>query len=268
MHKLESLLDFYSILFKIIKGWPASYSSSTSQETRSERVNTFAVVRSLSDFDAENLLKTSEYAGRTHFFSRYWHDSEYQPNALRVDYPALAVREDTFTMSDPLDGKSSKRRTTHNLTFLLCDKMPSREDNHIDPVSSARKIEEVGNDCRIRMAQVLLVLGRFVYAKAYLAGVLVFEGWHDKDYLESLKTVGVLIDKYIVGDYLVSYVTNVSPAQAEVFYQVTSNDLVVCSISLSVEVSACIDLPTIVYDSPIEPVDAAQIFENEFNPPS
>jgi hypothetical protein len=266
MHRISDLFEFYSILYRIVKGWPPSYHSSTSQETRSERLNTFAVVRSLSDLDADNLKKTVEYASREHFFSRYWHDSQYQPNALRVDYPALLVREDTFTLSDPLDGKSSKRRTTHNLTFLLCDKMPSREDNHIDPVSSARRIEEVGNDCRIRMAQVLLVLGRFVWASGYLSNTLVFSGWFDRSYLESLKTEGVIIDKYIVDDSLASYITNVAPTQGEVFWEVTSSNLVVCSTTLTLEVSSCVDLPTIVYDDPVDPEVVSQIFEGNFNP--
>lgn len=268
MKKITSLLEFYSIIYRIVKGWPASYSSSSSQETRSERINCFAVVRSLSDLDAENLLKTVAYAGRKHFFSRSFHDSEYQPNALRVDYPALLIREDTFSLSEPLDIKSSKRRTVHNLTFLLCDKMPEREDNFIDPVSSARRIEEVGNDVRIRMAQVLLVLGRYVYAKTYLAGIFVFEGWFDTQQLETLKTAGVVIDQYIIEDSLVGYITNVAPTQAEVFYEVTSSNLVVCSMTLSVEVSNCVELPTIVYDSPVAPVSPTELFEGEFNPPS
>lgn len=266
MQKITDLLQFYSILHSIIRGWPASYKSSTSQETRSNRINTFAVVRSLADLDADNIKKTVEYAGRDFFFSRCWHDSEYQPNALRVDYPALLVREDTFSLNDPLDSKSSKRRMFHNLTFLLCDTLPNREDNFIDPVSSARRIEEVGNDVRIRMAQLLLVLGRFIYAKGYLANALVFEGWHDRNYLETLKTAGVVIDKYIVDDSLSSYITNVAPTSGECFYEVTSSNLVVCSTTLTLEVSACIDLPTISYDSPVSPVAPTQIFEGEFNP--
>lgn len=268
MQRITDLLEFYSIIHRIVRGWQPSYLSSDSQEMRHKRLNTFAVVRSLYDIDAENVLKTVEYAGRDFFFSRSFHDSEYQPNALRVDYPALLVREDTFSLTEPLDIKSSKRRTVHNLTFLLCDKMPEREDNFIDPVSSARRIEEVGNDVRIRMAQVLLVLGRYVYAKTYLAGIFVFEGWFDTQQLEALKTAGVIIDQYIIEDSLVGYITNVAPTQAEVFYEVTSSNLVVCSMTLSVEVSNCVELPTIVYDSPVTPVLPTEIFEGEFNPPS
>lgn len=266
MHRLNDLLEFYSILQRIVKGWPPSYHSSDSQETRSQRLNTFAVVRTLADIDAENIKKTVEYAGRNFFFSRYWNDGEYQPNNLRVDYPALLVREDTFQISDPLDINSHNRRTTHNITLLLCDKLPNREDTTIDPISSARRIEEVGNDCRIRMAQVLLVLGRFVYAKAYLSGTLVFEGWHDREYLGALKTAGVVIDKYIVDDSLAGYVTNVEPTTAEVFYEVTSSNLVVCTVSLTIETKSCFDLPTIAYDSPVEPTPVPEIFDQEFPP--
>jgi hypothetical protein len=265
MHRITDLLEFYSILYRVVKGWPASYASSTSQETRSERVNTFGVVRSLADFDTDNLQKTVEYAGRKHFFSRVWHDSEYQPNALRVEYPALAVREDTFSLSDPLDAKSGKRRTTFNLTLLMCDKLPSKEDNSIDPVSSARRIEEVGNDVRVRMAQLLLVLGRFVYATGIKSNATLFQGWFDTQHLEYLKTDGV-IDRYIVDDALLGYISNVNPTQGEVFYQVTSNELVVCSTSITIEVSNCVELPTIAYDSPVDATPTHQIFEGEFNP--
>lgn len=266
MHRFSDLLEFYAIPYRIVKGWPASFASTTSQETRSARINTFAVIRSLNDFNADNLKKTVSYTSRNYFFSRPWHDSQYQPNALRCEYPALGVREDTFQLNEPLDAGSSKRHTFHTLAFILTDQLPHRENNQIDPAASARTIEEVGNDLRLRMAQLLLVMGRFVYAKAYLVNVLQFEGWYDKAHLEQLKTDGV-IDRYIVDDYLCSYVTGVTPAQGEVFYETGGDNLAVCIVTLTLETASCPLLPVIAYENPLESTPDSEVFEQHLQVP-
>lgn len=263
MHQFSDLLEFYGILHKIIRGWPATYQDATSQETRSQRINTFGIVRSLADFDADNLKKTVEYTSRALFFSRPWHDSQYQPNALRVEYPALAVREDQFTINDPLNGYAKDKKTLHSLTFLLVDQLAYKENTSIDPISSARRIEEVGNDVRVRMSQLLGVLGRWVFATGYKNGTESFSGWYDRRQLDNLVTL-TTIDKYIVGDEITNYITNVSPANAEVFYEIGSDNLVVCSVTLTLETSGCFDLPFITYDAPRNEQPPVELSELEF----
>lgn len=265
MQRLTDLLQFYSICYRIVKGWPATFENAGAQETRHKRINTFGVIRNLSDFDTDNLQKTVQYTSKDFFFSRVWHDSQYQPDALRVEYPTLGIREETFQLTEPLDIASGRRRTTHSLILMLADQIPVIESVTGDPFSSARTIEEIGNDLREKMAQLLLTLGRFIYAETQKAGVPVFEGWYDKNHLEDLKADGTLIDNYIEVDNLLSYITAVAPAQGEVFYEPGSDNLVVCILPLTVETSSCpATLPEIVYDDPVDPSEKSAIFEGEF----
>ncbi len=264
MQRPQSLLVLYDILYRIVKGWPASYSSATSQETRSQRINTFAVIRSMADFDADNAKKDMSYTGKTFFFSRSFDSGQHQPNALRVQYPALGVREDTFQLVEPLDTGSGKRRMFHNLTLILADQIPDKENTTIDPVSSARTIEEVGNDLRIKASQLLVLIGRFVYVKAYLASALVFEGWYDETHIETLSSAGIVIDQYSVEDMLLSYITGVTPANAEVFYSMGGDNLAILALPIIFETSSCpVSIPAIVYDDPTDVPELSEIFEQE-----
>lgn len=264
MQRPQSLLVLYDVLYRIVKGWPASYSSATSQETRSQRINTFAVIRSMSDFDADNAKKDMSYTGKTFFFSRSFDSGQHQPNALRVQYPALGIREDTFQLNDPLDAAGAKRRMFHNLTIILADQIPDKENTTIDPVSSQRTIEEVGNDLRIKASQLLLLIGRFVYVKAYLASTLVFEGWYDENHIETLAAAGVVIDQYSIEDMLLSFITGVTPTNAEVFYSMGGDNLAILAMPLIFETSSCpVSVPAIIYDDPTDVPELSKIFEQD-----
>lgn len=264
MQRPQSLLDFYDVLYRIVKGWPASYSSATSQETRSDRINTFGVIRGMSDFDADNLKKNMSYTEKTFFFSRDFDSSQHQPNALRTKYPALGVREDTFQLIEPLDIGSGKRRMFHNLTLILADQLPEHENNYIDPVSSARTVEEVGNDLRIKASQLLLLIGRFVYVKAYLSSNLVFEGWYDETHIQTLASAGIVIDQYSTEDMLLSYITGIAPTNAEVFYSMGGDNLAILAMPIIIETRSCpVVMPSIVYDDPTDVPELSEIFEQD-----
>lgn len=263
MHRFADLLEFYSILHRIVKGWQPRFPHSDGPEGKHLRLNTFGVIRALSDWDADNLKKNVGYTNKTYFFSRPFHDSEYQPNALRVEYPGLAVRENDFQNFDPLDGRSNKRKLLHSLTLIVADQVPFRENSATGADTTGRTIEEVGNDVRTRMSELLLVMGRFHYFTGYLSNTVIFEGWYDEVQVEQLKTDGV-IDQYIRDEALHSYVTVVNPATGEVFYEVPNNNLCICTLGLTVETSTCFTLPSMVYDDPVDPVAATQTSEQTF----
>ena len=71
--------EFYSIAYAITKAWPATYPSITAPEAIAKRPQSFAVLRSLMDLEADNLAKAIEHTRPPYFFMR-----GYDANAQRT----------------------------------------------------------------------------------------------------------------------------------------------------------------------------------------
>lgn len=176
---MTDVTDFYSISCAIAKAWPATYPDPKAPEAVAKRPQTFAVLRSLMDLEADNLAKAIEHARPPYLFIRGY-DANAQRTGVKIEYPLIGCAEDTFTFFKPT-GSPQKQR--HKINLFCIDQLPYKENATVDQYTTARTVEEVGRDLRQMMLKFLNSLRRWEYVE-FISGPYV-NGWHDTTWLKA-----------------------------------------------------------------------------------
>lgn len=224
---LNNNLDFYSIGAIIVKGWSPVYDSND-KEIECLRPNTFAVLKSSSSVDSDNLMKNINYQDKQFFYSRKWEDKGKSSDTLSFDYPLIGVAQDNFMFAN------FRKQSTKNITFnlMVLDKMPGnfKDGNYCD----ARTWEEAGNDVELIMSKFLTVLKDFVFAEITKDGETFF-GWYTKNWIETNKPSFDFCE--IKSDFSDNIVSDA--LEGEVFYHVFNDDLLGCFLNITITFNGC-----------------------------
>lgn len=89
----------------MVQAWPRN------NDIEQERINCFAVLQGLDDFQSPNLNKAPDEIRRDYFFSRKWQGSGYNPAQFEIDLPALCMVPGSYQQDDNF--------TAGNYTFQL-----------------------------------------------------------------------------------------------------------------------------------------------------
>ena len=92
-----NLLEFYGLFYDVVKNW----SQKDSEGNIQKRINTFAVIKSSHDINADNLNKDSRYWNKRLFFSRKWADTGGNPSKIAFEYPAAFLVHDESSVLNP-----------------------------------------------------------------------------------------------------------------------------------------------------------------------
>ena len=223
---MNDISEFYHILYHMVKAWPATYPTATSGEYAAKRPNSFAVLRSIYDLNADNVNKAVEHAKPPYFFVRGYEANEFRAG-LKIEYPLLGVAEDTMTFVKP--ATNGFKRQLHRVNIFFVDQLPFKEKQYADAYSSARAIEEVGRDLRQMMLSLLPSLQN--WWKVEFSSGPYQDGWHD---LAWLKLNGEPATYETVGELNIQ----ADSVEADVFYQGVDN-CVILYASFIVETNYC-----------------------------
>ena len=242
MKGFNEITDFYRICKSVVKGYPAQYIAANEPEMVALRPNTFAVVRSLKDFDAENINKRPQFSNSPYFFSRHFNNSKYRSGQIKVEYPVVGFAEDRASLKLT---KADKVK----LDFFFIDQIPQFGDFYDDTYSKNREIEDVAKDIRDHFRKFIRILYQFAYCN--VQGLPT--GWYDIVWLQD-------------NDYTYNELTpldalvNLTDLQVEIFTGIVDN----CVIGLTniyVSVDGCdVVPPKIDYD-----IDSVEKFTNDVN---
>lgn len=172
--------EFYQIMYAMVKAWPATYPNPESHEYVAKRPNTFAVLRSMSDLEADNLSRSVEAAKNPYLFVRGYTDNAAR-SGLKIEYPLVGLAEDTMTFFNPVNAGVKKQR--HKINFFLIDQLPYPGTSYSDTYSMHRTIEEVGRDLREMALSLLTSLRR--WEKVTFSAGPYTDGWHDVVWLKA-----------------------------------------------------------------------------------
>lgn len=228
---MQDISEFYHILYHMVKAWPATYPTATSGEYAAKRPNSFAVLRSIYDLNADNVNKAVEHAKPPYFFVRGYDANEFRAG-LKIEYPLLGVAEDTMTFVRP--SGSGFKRQKHRLNLFVVDQLPFKENQYADAYSSARAIEEVGRDLRQIMLRLLHSFSN--WQKLEFSSGPYQDGWHDVAWL---KAHGEAAQWESVGE-LLQILPQIDAVEADVFYQGVDNCAVLYA-NIVVETNYCPD---------------------------
>lgn len=162
----------------MVKAWPATYPNAEAHEYVAKRPNTFAVLRSLLDIEADNLGKTIEASRPPYLFIRGY-DSNSLRSGVKIEYPLIGCAEDTMTFFNPVSSGVKKQR--HKLNLFAIDQLPHPGNTYADGYSMNRAVEEVGRDLRQMMLRLLHSLRR--WEKLEFSSGPYTDGWHDVKWL-------------------------------------------------------------------------------------
>lgn len=232
MHGLTELSDFYKICKSIVKNYPPQYADVNEPEMVALRPNTFAVVRSLKDFDADNVAKRPQFIDSPYFYSRNWANSEYRSGQFKLEYPVVGFAEDTTTLRV---GRSDSAK----LNFFVIDQIPKGGNFYEDTYSEQREIEDVARDIRSHFIKMIVVLQNFAYCKSLSNS---FEdGWYDTAWLDRQN-----IDYQVITG--LDSLVNFNEVTVEIFPAIVDNCLIGLT-NINVKIDSCIVAPVINYDS-------------------
>lgn len=246
-HPLTNLIEFYGICAQAIAGMPAIYPDG-GEELRCQRLNTFAVMKSIKEFDADNGGKSVRYSTAPYYFNRRWIAAEniYPESAL--DYPVCAVAEESFTLSP-----TGFDRQVLNL--IVADIAPRKEPHASSAdgwgICGNRTEEQVADGCRALMKSFLSILGSYIYAEVEFPSETI-EGWYNEVWLDAEQTAGNVLGYYEM-DRLENYVQT-KGITGDVFHMVESGNLVVAVARFSVDLAGCQPNDALV---PVYPVNFA-----------
>jgi hypothetical protein len=177
--QLNSPKEIYQILVRIVKAWPETYSDDVYYRNR--RINTFAAIPVKSGQNSHNLQKDSRYKDKDYFYSRKWAGGGFKDSELEYDYPALVCVETQDTIKSPFD--KSKRHTV-NLAFFLTDLMPQKLDG-ATPTAEQRTFEQVGEDLRRLLDELLREIGQFVWSRYDDGGGWSAWAWNSEKWIDA-----------------------------------------------------------------------------------
>lgn len=166
--------EFYGIAYNMVKAWPATYPNAEAHEYVAKRPNSFAVLRSLRELEADNLNKAIEHTRVPYFFVRGY-DSNALRSGIKIEYPLIGCAEDTMTFFNPLYKGVKKQR--HKINLFAIDQLPFVGTSYSDQYSMNRAVEEVGRDLRQIMLKFLH--GTANWHKVEFNSGPYVDGWHD-----------------------------------------------------------------------------------------
>jgi hypothetical protein len=230
--EFKDIAEFYGICKKIVKGYPAQYGGENMPEMEALRLNTFAVVRSVSDFNADNVKKRPQYTDSPYFYSRHFANSGHVTGEFKFQYPALAFAEDKVTFN-------RKSSDVFKLDMIIIDQLPQFGDFYSDQYSKNRELEEVARDIRMHFKKLIAILRGWVYATFQNTSK---NGWYDRTFLD------VQNDLFNIEMDFINMV-NLDSVQVEIFPNVIDGCLVGLT-SITVQADNCvIGVPVIQYDT-------------------
>lgn len=213
---MNDVTEFYAIVCAIVKGWPATYPTADSPEATAKRPNTFSVMRSLLDLEADNLAKAIEHARPPYLYIRGYDANSYR-QGIKIEYPLIGCAEDTFTFFKPM-GTVQKQRNRINLFCI--DQLPFRENAYSDQYSTSRAIEEVGRDLRVMMLKLLHSFKRWGYLE-FSSGPYA-DGWHDMVWLKTHGDPATWETRSLLTDHII----NVNEVGGDLIYQGSDNNAI------------------------------------------
>jgi hypothetical protein len=229
--EFKDIAEFYNICKKIVKGYPAQYGGVNTPEMAALRLNTFAVVRSVDDFNTDNLKKRPQYLDSPYFYSRHFANSGHVTGEFKFEYPALAFAEDRVTFNRKLSD-------SYKLDWIIIDQLPAFGDFYSDQYSKNRELEEVARDIRNHFKKLIAIFRNWVYASFSDTSL---NGWYDKTYLNS-ESLEYFVEKSLED------ILKLDSVQVEIFPKIIDGCLVGIT-SLHVDTDNCvIGVPVIQYD--------------------
>jgi len=113
----------------------------------SKMINTFAVIGSWADLDADNLGKYIDYKDTPYFYSRRWENLRFNPSRLEVDYPVMVVWETGQTHSELFTYNKSK--VLYGLQIAVLDRFKRVGENHIRSQADHKVKEQIYIDTEL-----------------------------------------------------------------------------------------------------------------------
>lgn len=227
---MKDVTEFYHIACAIVKAWPATYPSANAHESVAKRPQSFAVLRSLLDLEADNLAKSIEHARPPFLFIRGY-EANARRSGVKIEYPLIGCAEDALTFFHPTGEGAQKQRQRTN--FFVIDQLPYREGGYTDQYSAGRAIEEVGRDLRQMALKFMSALSRWAYID-FQAGPYT-TGWHD---FKWLKEHGDPASEYEVIEYLTDSIIGVNEINGDIIYQGSDNNAILIT-NLILETDYC-----------------------------
>lgn len=240
MVDLQSILTVFEMAAQVVRAYPEQVNSD-GKPIRCLRPNTFAVMNSMSDIDANNLLKTSKYFDKKYFFSRKWEDSHFQGASVVFDYPLIGCAIDTTQFA--VKGRSKQ---CYRLNFFVLDQKAGYcSDCGEGDYCNVRTIEQTYEDLNTILRNFIQQLTDFVYAQLYKDGQQLSAGWYNKKYLDSL--IETEIDLYEpLGDFY-NYIRT-KQTQGDFFPNAHNDDVAGLFTNIEICLDECIDSNQLDFD--------------------
>lgn len=185
---MDNLLEFYAILYQIVRGWPQS-THSTGAPLRYERLNSFAVIDSEEEQFSNNFGKDARYKpdqSSQQFYSRWWESNNYKDEELKVEYPALTVWEEPGALKNMLNTQNKEQVT---LRFCFMEQFVAKYESGAYDIERGqqRSMEEIKAGLRKLRNQFFQELGKWVLVReASLTAGGTANMWVNKDHLTTL----------------------------------------------------------------------------------
>lgn len=140
---MNSVLEFYELLYRIVRGWPVYESGG--KILKCKQLQTFATLREEAELSSGTLEKDIRYKDKKYFYSREWEYKNFRPSELSFDFPALILFQNNF------DLKASVGCSEKDVEWKLCvlDEAPMKIESGTVDLSNycqARTWEEIEAD--------------------------------------------------------------------------------------------------------------------------
>lgn len=219
--------ELYGIFSAMVKAWPATYPNADGHEYVAKRPNTFAVLRSLLELEADNLNKTVGASRPPYLYIRGYDDNKYR-EGIKIEYPLIGCAEDTMKFFHPIGGGAVKQR--HKINFFVIDQLPREGTSYSDQYSMNRAVEEVGRDIRIMALRFLRSLRN--WKKLEITAGTFADGWHDANWV---KTHGGQFEEI---ETLSQILVGNAEADGDLIYQGSDNNVIMIT-NLYLETDYC-----------------------------
>ena len=233
-------LELYEILYRIIRGWPATIHSS-GKEQYYLRLNTFAVVDYMEQITTGHLGKDARYSSKEFYYNRLVDQSGHL-NRGEIAYPAVLLWENPYQVEELINkGTGGTDAIRFRMGFF------SPYFNQLEPgepdiqYGRQRTPEEIKASLRKFRKQLFIELEQWVYAETFLSSVSQGYGWYNKNYLQTLMQAATVLDDYKITQHLKAHI-NGNNVQAAMLVDVDSQGLVEHYIDFTLTLISC---PTI-----------------------
>lgn len=110
----------FEILKNIVRAYPLPVDEK-GKPIYCKQLNTFAVIKDKSDLAADGMNMTIHERNKPFFYSRAWEADKYNPNKIKVKFPALLVDIEGGSIKCPFT--FTKRETCYQLSMVVADEL-------------------------------------------------------------------------------------------------------------------------------------------------